>query len=1031
MDANIQAVILGVVSNVLTMFLVSPFEKGEKKHTSFNRIIQKAIEKVADTFEWTGAPEVEEVCLFLTSPEVEAVIRQVFSVKLSESNIKNIELIRQEFVTLFAAHFELKKGKSLTSANTLFTILLDGADAAFDAAIDKGILSAHEAKSIVRYRQILDEIAVVQKNLDFLSSRHKPNVQAILEFEKKYRAQVAERHGRITPPNFDSARRLPINDIYVAPNFAEFCKPKGNRSSEGENNNLTLSNFLAKIYRAILLGNPGGGKSTLTDKLCFDLADKYSERLLAGRQLTPIPVILRDYGAEKKTRNCSILQFIELTANSTYQIQAPEGAFEYLLLNGRVIVIFDGLDELLETSYRKKITADVESFCNLYPSVPILVTSREVGYEQAPLDEKKFEAYRLAPFNEEQITEYVTKWFIADSELTPSQQQQKTESFLKESQIVPDLRSNPLMLALMCNIYRGENYIPQNRPDLYEKCAVMLFERWDKTRGIIVPLPFEAHIRPAMMYLAHWIYTNDALQSGVDEDELISKTADYLLERRYDDRDEAEMAARKFIEFCKGRAWVFTDTGAGLYQFTHRTFLEYFTAFHLVRIHSSPESLISILIKRIAKKEWDIVSQLAIQLLNKFSEGAGDRILVTLVDTASQIETTNTEGWNLISFAARCLNFIIPSSTVRKRITNTCLEHYLNFGRFNLENPIDDYSGREFRHRQEGVQVTLADLLMVTSENHSTVAKAIEDWLTKTVGTDTDINAALAIEILTYLPYSLRMYSYHEPTNEVVWRNLSDKVYVSCKKRIDKLMRKDKAICDIAFWRREIDIKDIINWHGLSSVFTEKSYLIFPLFLSPAHQLLGAILNASSYSDNKGRSPRRKRIEDDFEQIKNLGSFLLSIPPPWVERESRRILRINPYMIDKQFTGGIPKKAREMPLDADTIFGGFAIVATGIEASVQNNGKLPTDLNKALKGSDTILCNLLRWTFLARFEQVDEHLVIEEWDKSRFQDEQRTLIYQWIRREVNFVKLMPRSKSRTRSIKKRKTTARTKAAKKK
>lgn len=376
---------------------------------------------------------------------------------------------------------------------------------------------------------------------------------------------------------------------------------------------------------------------------------------------------MRDYGAEKKTLNCSILQFIELTANSTYQIEAPNGAFEYLLLNGRVIVIFDGLDELLETSYRQKITSDVESFCNLYPSVPVLVTSREVGYEQAPLDEKKFEAYRLAPFNEEQITEYVTKWFRADIDLTPIQQQHKTQSFLNESGIVPDLRSNPLMLALMCNIYRGENYIPQNRPDLYEKCAVMLFERWDKTRGIVVPLPFEAHIRPAMMYLAHWIYTNDALQSGVDEEKLISKTADYLLEHRYDDREEAEMAARQFIEFCKGRAWVFTDTGAGLYQFTHRTFLEYFTAFHLVRKHSTPESLIKVLTKRIAKREWDIVAQLSIQLLNKYSEGAGDEILTVLVNTASQMDVTNAERWNLISFAARCLNFIVPSSVQDKK----------------------------------------------------------------------------------------------------------------------------------------------------------------------------------------------------------------------------------------------------------------------------------------------------------------------------------------------------------------------------
>jgi hypothetical protein len=1029
MDVSIQAVILGVISNVLTMFLLSPFKKGEKTQASFKRIIEEAIEEVADTFEWTGTPAVEEVSLFLTLPEVEAVLRQVFSVKLSESKIENIDLIRQEFVALFAAHFELKKGKSLTSASKLFDTLLGEAEKALNVALDKGILSAHEAKSAVRYRQLLDEIASVQKNLDFLTSRHKPNIKLILEFEKKYRAQVAERHGRITPPNFDSARKLPINDIYVAPEFAEFCKPKDGRASEADNKNLNLSAFLTKIYRAVLLGNPGGGKSTLKDKICFDLTDKYSERPFAGRELTPIPVILRDYGAEKKARNCSILQFIESTANSTYQVQPPDGAFEYLLLNGRAVVIFDGLDELLETSYRQKITADVESFCNLYPSVPVLVTSREVGYEQAPLDEKKFEAYRLAPFNEEQITEYVSKWFRADLDLTSPQQQQKTESFLKESAIVPDLRSNPLMLALMCNIYRGENYIPQNRPDLYEKCAVMLFERWDKTRGIIVPLPFEAHIRPAMMYLAHWIYTNDALQSGVAEEKLINKTADYLLEYRYDDREEAEWAARQFIDFCKGRAWVFTDTGAGLYQFTHRTFLEYFTAFHLVRKHSTPEALIDVLIPRIAKREWDIVAQLAIQLLNKYSEGAGDEILSTLVDTASEMAVTNVERWNLLSFAARCLNFIVPSSRVRKYITTGCLEQFLAAGNFRLKHRSNDYD-RKWHHEEELRTATLAALLSVTSENHPTIVKTIEDWLTRTISSDSDINASIAVEIANYLPFSFRVYL-RTPgeSKEDFWKSVSDKIYITCRDRINALAQKNEMVCNLAFWRREIDIKDAVKWHGTEFIFTEQRYLVFRLMASPAYQLLGAILTASSYSDYKHRSSVKKRVEHDLEQIRELGSILLSMPPPWVGRKHFPIFRLHSYVIDRRYTGKRTKFVGQVVVDVDAIFGGFTIVATGLEAS-HIKGKLSIDLSRAINDSDAILFEAVRWTFIARFQQVPESNVLEELDKIGFRDEQKTLILRWVKGEVSFIESTQQPPSKGKGIKKGKKKVRVNSAKK-
>jgi hypothetical protein len=41
----------------------------------------------------------------------------------------------------------------------------------------------------------------------------------------------------------------------------------------------------------------------------------------------------------------------------------------------------------------------------------------------------------------------------------------------------------------------------------------MLFERWDKRRGINVTLPFEKRILPAMEFLAHWIYSDERRQS--------------------------------------------------------------------------------------------------------------------------------------------------------------------------------------------------------------------------------------------------------------------------------------------------------------------------------------------------------------------------------------------------------------------------------------------------------------------------------------------------------------------------------------
>jgi hypothetical protein len=996
MNEDIRSAIIGVVSNVLTMFLVSPFSKGEAKNVSLGAMIRNAIEEMADTFEWTGTPRMEEVCLFLATPEVESVLRQMFSTKLVGNTDDTITSIRREFISLFARHFELSRQQVSASTGQLFSLLLESSDRALGAAIDNGVLAGHEALSVVRYRQLHDEIAAVQRNLAFLTSRHIPSVRKILAFEEKYRSQVAERHERITPPNFDSARKVPIDDIYVSPEFVEFRKATED-SRDPANKTLTLSTFFLQIYRAVLLGNPGGGKSTLKDKLCFDLASRYEERPLAGRTLTPVPVILRDYGSEKKLRSCSILQFIESTANSSYQVQAPKGAFEYLLLNGRVIVIFDGLDELLDTSYRQSITADVESFCNLYPSVPILVTSREVGYEQAPLDEKKFVAYKLAPFNDSQIAEYVTKWFIADTDLTRPQRQQKTQSFLRESSIVPDLRSNPLMLALMCNIYRGENYIPQNRPDLYEKCAVMLFERWDKNRGIIVPLPFEAHIKPAMMFLAHWIYTHDSLQSGVDEGSLINKTADYLLDRRYDDRDEAELAAREFIEFCKGRAWVFTDTGAGLYQFTHRTFLEYFTAFHLVRRYSTPSGLLEVLIERISKREWDIVAQLSIQLLNKHSEGAGDEILSVLANSADRAQVTDIQSWNLLNFACRCLNFIVPSSTVRRLITTVCLDRCLKLGRSRLTQSTRDDPDR-LAPNEEALQSSLGALLSIFSENQATIAKVVEEWLVNKLGSVVDTDASLAIELLFYLPYAIEYphYEYPNPDRRAFWRDFSERVFEANRSRVDKINKEDWIICNIGFWRGEIDIVDFIKWYGIEGAFCTIPYRIFPMPWPPARQLLGTVLNGRPY---QAYESKRDLIEYSSQQLDKLGSLLLHTPPPWLQGSQEEFIELLPYIFQRHYVGS----KETLRLGGNTVFGGFAVLAAGLEVASLRERKLGAELMTAIENSDAIICDLMRWSLLARFAPVDEASYISELNKIPFSEEQRAFVIKWIRREINTV----------------------------
>ena len=1008
-------VLLGVVGNVLTEILFYMRDKGYealkreeplKPHldTTLTPILQKAVAAIARSTQSGDEQQRRRLQMFLASPEVEAVVRQIYASKLLPEQGIHSESIRAEFSALLLHHLDRSQQSSanFTFIDELFDSLLQSCEQALQVAINRGVLVAHEAKSATRFHMLHDELVAIQKNIDFLTGHQQPNIQSILEFEQKYRQQIPSRHGYITPPNFDTARKLLIDKLYVCASFISTPRNEDERPEK-----LKINDFYSVIYRAVLLGNPGGGKSTFTDKLCNDLAAHYSEKLLPRRQVTPIHVILRDYGAAKKESNCSILEFIQTTAVSKYQLSSPPvGTFEYLLLNGRTIVVFDGLDELLDTSYRQTISGDVESFCSLYPSVPVLVTSREVGYKEAPLDEEKFEIFRLSSFDNDQVKEYVEKWFLAiEPELEGEQHERKVKAFLDESKVVPDLRSNPLMLALLCNIYRGEGYIPRNRPDVYEKCAVMLFERWDRSRGIQVSLPFESRIIFAMMYLAHWIYTNETLQGGVTERELITKATDYLSQRQYEDRDEAEKAACEFIEFCRGRAWVFTDTGTRkegerLYQFTHRTFLEYFTSSHLVRISRTPENLQETLLPRIARREWDVVAQLAFRIQDKQTEEAGDELLAALVEKS--YKAGESEKWNLLSFASRCLEFMVPKPGVRRDIATACVEFCIRWGLSQIESGQLPNTKTEDFDVDKPARELMNELLSCLLENRTTIADSLKELITQHINdVNDDAKSFVACEIGLHLYFAIIFSNLQNRNSESAefWRGFSDSISENCYERILSLCPKYYQLCVEFIYssKRRIPISDIVHWHGISCLFKPTNYIVFS----------GVVRSSVAESVLYNLFSSRAKIKKQDQLIANLnemGQAFISSSLPLIRGTdfSFGTHLLNDAIIE---SSDKIKETEQLNLPIDALFAVFVLLAVLFEITLRE-----TEANKdnefiiaQAEQNQLHYMEFFRHTLLSRFKPVDINKVQDELQCFDFTVNQLSLINQWTRREINFV----------------------------
>ena len=990
MGMAMESIVLGVVANAVTSVLAHvgrmtgalPLDDSKRLLRGRRRRLLSIIREATAHVSKLPSIDDERIREFVRSQEVETVARQLLSSSiLQKDKDANLQLARDEFRRLMQLHVGGSASSLRKTSDGLFDMLLAGCDHALELAVEAGILAAHETRSALRHGALSNELKAIQRNLDLLSAPRTPDPHLISEFERKYRQQVSIRYRSLTPPDFDKVRRIPIDDLYVAPRFSFVPSQKGIAEET-----LPLEEFRNRIHRAVLLGDPGGGKSALAAKLSHDLAARFAERLLRNRQLTPLHVILRDYGAAKREQPLSILQFIAATAESDFQLASlPYAAFDYMLLNGHAVVILDGLDELLDTSFRQAITSDIELFCELYPSTPVLVTSRKVGYDQAPLDPQEFDVYHLSPFNEEETSQYVHKWFGLDEDLTAQQKRDKAAAFLEESRNAPDLRSNALMLALMCNIYRGEGYFPKNRPDVYEKCATMLFERWDKSRGIQYALPFEAHIRPIMMHLAHWIYTDEKRQGGVTESHLVEVSGDYLHGRRFEDTDEADHAARAFVQFCSGRAWVFTDTGttsAGerLYQFTHRTFLEYFTAAYLVRVHRTPAALAKVLLPKIRRKEWDVVAQLAFQVQSKQFEGAGDELLGILLTSLASSRARS--DMNITSFLVRCLGFMVPAPSVRAAIADAAVFRAIEWAKTEKADLLHQEQVRMTGQSRELV----SDLCAVAAENRDSVANAMKNAIRERSGAEDRYDAFLALE----LGLGLGMLALGGAPSGF-WRSVSDQIYDETTDHSNELMPRYLSLSVLAWWRDRVTIADVLRWHGLEGLMADVPCVMFGTHLlsSAAH-----LIRRAGFHEVDAH-----RIKSDLAMI---GKELLSRSSPWIERDFQqgyfRVIFDEPGSETDQRT-----EAELLDLGHKALFGLFALMAANLEWAETSGGVESKRILRDMWGSNLPLFSLFSDTFNARYFPAEVGSIRSEIQQCDFTPSEASIVEGWARREILLV----------------------------
>ena len=417
------------------------------------------------------------------------------------------------------------------------------------------------------------------------------------------------------------------------------------------------------ISKTVLLGDPGGGKSTLSKKLCYEYAKQYQE----GRSALPIYVQLRTYIARvADNEQYSLIRYVLDHVDSTLigsEVESLGASVLYYLRIGSVFVVADGLDEVLTPSNRARVVEEIKDFSQAFPLATILVTSRYVGYETNPLD--GFTHLGMDYLNRsaiETIYENVTGAVLKRSK---TEIQSTKGGFLTDARKkARELIRNPLLLTLIVIIYNQKNEIPDNRASLYSFCADLLFERWDGYRDITPDLPERYRLFDLFKHLSAILYEREEYGGRINKADLREEARSFFRRDYIDNREEkSAKAAHHMVEHLTGRAWILHEVGEDVFEFTHRTFLEFFYAKQLETEYEGTKELIEECLKHVEEGSRTVPAHLALQIRTKDKRAASSKVCESLTRS---LEAENC-SMELVDFCLDALGYLLPDgSTLSK-----------------------------------------------------------------------------------------------------------------------------------------------------------------------------------------------------------------------------------------------------------------------------------------------------------------------------------------------------------------------------
>lgn len=231
-----------------------------------------------------------------------------------------------------------------------------------------------------------------------------------------------------------------------------------------------LSDVLNKHPYCIVLADVGSGKTTLLQKYTLDIGGFPRSKSVSNKNTVPIFLSLAKISVNALWDYKSFCDFIvnQLRTRDKYD-GFNIGSVE------NCVLLLDGFDELQEQ--HDKVLNYITQLASVFPK--IVLTSRPSRTPDLPAP---FSYYRLLPFGDDNIKEFLSKWFPENPSI-----QKAIFNRIDDNPSLLQFCRTPLILTLY-SLLAGNidtmDRLPVRRTAIYEQIVEMLLGKWDQIRRV-------------------------------------------------------------------------------------------------------------------------------------------------------------------------------------------------------------------------------------------------------------------------------------------------------------------------------------------------------------------------------------------------------------------------------------------------------------------------------------------------------------------------------------------------------------------